>query len=147
MQAGVIGSLALKQSDPPPGRCELDIRVRYFECDPMGYLHHARYLEFFELGRTELLRRAGYSYRDMEQRGDFLVVARAQCKFIKPARYDDVVTLTTRIERVTSARIDHTYDMRRSGTLLCLGQTTLASVDGDGKLACIPEYLVPCTEI
>ena len=140
-----MGRRALKQSDTPPDRCELDIRVRYFECDPMGYLHHARYLEFFELGRTELLRRAGHTYRDMEQRGHFLVVARAQCKFVKPARYDDVLTLTTRIERVTSARIDHGYELKRSGTMLCLGQTTLASVDGQGKLACIPDYLVPRT--
>ncbi len=142
-----MGSRALKQSDPLPERCELDIRVRYFECDPMGYLHHARYLEFFELGRTELLRLAGHSYRDMEQQGHFLVVARAQCKFIKPARYDDVLTLTTRIERVTSARIDHRYELKCGATLLCLGQTTLASVDGEGKLACIPDYLVPRKEM
>ncbi len=142
-----MGDFAVRQSDTPLDRCDLDIRVRYFECDPMGYLHHARYLEFFELGRTELLRRAGHSYLDMEQRGHFLVVARAQCKFIKPARYDDVLTLTTRIERVTSARIDHSYELKCDGKLLCLGQTTLASVDGDGKLACIPEYLIPRTEM
>lgn len=139
----MTGSLALKRSDTPLDHCALDIQVRYVECDPMGYLHHARYFEFFELGRTELLRLAGHSYRDMEQQGHFLVVARAQCKFIKPARYDDVLTLTTRIERVTSARIDHTYELKRDATLLCLGQTTLASVDGQGKLACIPDYLIP----
>ena len=139
----MTGSLALKRSDTPLDHCDLSIRVRYVECDPMGYLHHARYFEFFELGRTELLRRAGSSYRDMEQRGHFLVVARAQCKFINPARYDDVLTLTTRIERVTSARIDHSYELHRNGTLLCMGRTTLASVDGEGKLACIPDYLIP----
>ena len=142
----MTGSLALNGSDTPLDHCDLDIRVRYVECDPMGYLHHARYFEFFELGRTELLRRAGHSYRDMEQRGHFLVVARAQCKFIKPARYDDVLTLTTRIERVTSARIDHSYELKRNGTLLCTGRTTLASVDGEGKLACIPDYLIPLSK-
>ena len=142
-----MGDLAVRRSHISLDHCDLDIRVRYVECDPMGYLHHARYLEFFELGRTELLRRAGHSYRDMEQRGHFLVVARVQCKFIKPARYDDVLTLTTRIERVTSARIDHSYELKRSGTLLCLGQTTLASVDGEGKLACIPGYLIPRTKM
>ena len=137
-----MGDLAVPRNDTPPDRCDLDIRVRYVECDPMGYLHHARYLEFFELGRTELLRRGGHSYRDMEQRGHFLVVARVQCKFIKPARYDDVLTLTTRIERVTAARIDHSYELNRNDTLLCIGHTTLASVDGKGKLACIPDYLI-----
>ncbi len=143
----MTGSLVLKQSDTPPDRCDLEIRVRYVECDPMGYLHHARYLEFFELGRTELLRQAGHSYHEMEQQGHFLVVARVQCKFIKPARYDDVLTLTTCIERVTAARIDHSYELKRDGTLLCLGQTTLASVDGEGKLACIPDYLIPRVEM
>ncbi len=142
-----MGDLAVRRSETPLDRCDLDIRVRYVECDPMGYLHHARYLEFFELGRTELLRRGGHSYRDMEQRGHFLVVARVQCKFIKPARYDDVLTLTTCIERVTSARIDHRYELKRGSTLLCLGQTTLASVDGEGKLVCIPDYLVPGTRM
>ncbi len=142
-----MADLAARRSDAPLDCCDLDIRVRYAECDPMGYLHHARYFEFFELGRTELLRRAGHSYLDMEQRGHFLVVARAQCKFIKPARYDDVLTLTTRIERVTSARIDHSYELKCGGTLLCLGQTTLASVDGEGKLACIPDYLTLRTEM
>ena len=131
----------------PPDCCDLEIRVRYVECDPMGYLHHARYFEFFELGRTELLRRAGHSYHDMEQRGHFLVVARVQCKFIKPARYDDVLTLTTRIERVTAARIDHRYELNRNDTLLCIGHTTLASVDGKGKLACIPDYLISATDL
>ncbi len=142
-----MGDLAVRRSDTSLDRCDLDIRVRYVECDPMGYLHHARYFEFFELGRTELLRCGGHSYRDMEQRGHFLVVARVQCKFIKPARYDDVLTLTTRIERVTSARIDHSYELNCNGTLLCTGRTTLASVDGDGKLACIPDYLVPRKEM
>ncbi len=74
-----MGSLALKQSGTHLDHCDLDIRVRYVECDPMGYLHNARYFEFFELGRKELLRLAGHSYHDMEQQGHFLVVARAQC--------------------------------------------------------------------
>ncbi len=60
-----MGNLALTQSRTHLDHCDLDIRVRYVECDPMGYLHHARYFEFFELGRTELLRRAGHSYLEM----------------------------------------------------------------------------------
>ena len=124
-------------------QCDVEIRVRYSECDPMGYLHHARFFEYFELGRTALLRRGGYSYRDMERAGHHLVVARAQCKFIRPARYDDVLTLTTYLERTTRARIDHRYELKRAETMLCTGRTTLAAVDREGQLACIPEFLVP----
>ena len=124
-------------------QCDVEIRVRYSECDPMGYLHHARFFEYFELGRTALLRSSGHSYRDMEQAGHYLVVARAQCKFIKPARYDDVLTLTTFLERVTPSRIDHRYELKREETMLCTGRTTVAAVDMEGRLACIPQYLVP----
>lgn len=127
----------------PITQCDLEIRVRYTECDPFGYLHHARYFEYFELGRTELLRLSGHAYRDMEHAGHFFVVAKASCKFIRPARYDDVVVLTTRIERVTTARITHSYEMRRDQTVLCLGETTIAPVDSTGKLTVIPEYLQP----
>ncbi len=125
----------------PISQCDVEIRVRYYECDPMGYLHHANYLEYFERGRTELLRLGGHTHRDMEKAGQFLVGARAQCKFIRPARYDDLVILTTQLERVTRSRIDHSYELKRGRTLLCTGQTTLAAVDGEGKLRGIPEYL------
>ncbi len=123
-------------------RCDLEIRVRYFECDPMGYLHHARYFEYFELGRTELLRQSGFSYRDMEATGRHFVVARAECRFKKPARYDDVLTLTTQVLRATRARIDHGYELRNGGALMCTAQTTLACVDGDGQLITIPEQFL-----
>lgn len=107
----------------------------------MGYLHHARYFEFFELGRTELMRSAGHAYRDMEAAGHLLVVARAQCKFMKPAKYDDQLILTTRLQRVTTARIDHAYELTRDGAVLCTATTTLACVDRQGRLACVPDYL------
>lgn len=127
--------------------CQSQIRVQYYECDPMGYLHHSRYFQYFEQGRTELLRRQGLAYSDMERQGQrFFVVARAGCKYIRPARYDQVLTLTTRLERVTRARIDHAYEVHHQGLLLCTGQTTLACVDAEGRLAEIPEFLLPKKE-
>ena len=125
----------------PLEQCDVEIRVRYAECDPMGYLHHAKYFEYFELGRTELLRRSGYSYRDMESAGHYLVIARASCKFLRPVKYDDLLTLTTRVERVTSSRIDHSYCLVREGVRLCAAQTTIAAVDRMGKLVAIPRRL------
>ena len=126
--------------------CEIEIRTRYPECDPMGYVHHARYFEYFERGRTELLRLGGKSHRDLEEGGIFFVVARAECKFIKPAFYDDCLLLTTQLERATRARIDHAYVLRRGPVVLCLGSTTLACVSREGRLIGIPqEFQEPTT--
>ena len=120
---------------------ELQIRVRYAEVDPMGYLHHSRYLVYFEIGRTELLRQCGVRYRDLEKRGLFYVVAKIECRFRAPARYDDVVTLTTTTARFTPVRVDHHYRLVREGVLLTEGSSTLALVGGDGRPTALPDDL------
>ena len=76
---------------PPPAFTEvrLTFRVRYVECDPMGFLHHSRFLPLFEMGRTELLRLHGVSYRELEARDVLFVVTRIAVNFKRPARYDD----------------------------------------------------------
>lgn len=96
--------------------CELDIRVRYAETDRMGFVHHSRYFVYFEMGRTELLRQAGIAYRDLEDAGVFFVVAKLAASFHAPARYDDVLALRTKLQRLTTARIDHSYELRRKET-------------------------------
>lgn len=113
---------------------EIEIRVRYSETDAMGVLHHANYLPYFEMGRTELLRTSGGSYREMEERGRFLVVTKIAVQYRAPARYDDVLRLTTRLARASFAKLEHTYELRRDGQLLTTGETTLACVDRDGKV-------------
>jgi len=121
----------------------MEIRVRYAECDPMGVLHHAKYFEYFEMGRTELLRATGIRYRDLEERGVLFVVARLECRFRRPAYYDDQLKLQTRIVRQTRARIDHEYKLYREGVLLCEASTTLACVDRKGQIIAIPDELAP----
>ena len=120
---------------------EIEIRVRYAECDCMGVVHHSKYFEYFEMARTELLRADGVRYRDCEERGAFFVVAQSQCRFIKPARYDDLLKLEVRTVRQTRARIDHEYKLYRDGVLLCEATTTLACVNGEGQVIAIPEYM------
>lgn len=120
---------------------EIEIRVRYQETDPMGLLHHANYFVYFEIGRTELLRAAGGNYRRMEEEGLFAVVVRAECRYLRPARYDDLLRLRTTVQRVTAARIEHQYELFRGQELLALGQVTLALVDRQGKLQQVPEWL------
>ena len=125
----------------PPTTCDIAIRVRYAESDPMGYLHHSKYFEYFEMGRTELLRLAGFRYRDLEAQGVLFAVAKLECRFRSPARYDDELVLTTRIERMTRARIDHTYNLTKDGRLLCEAKSTLACIDREGRLIPIPDEI------
>ena len=119
----------------------ITIRVRYPEVDAMGYLHHSRYLQYFEMGRVELLRDAGFSYAELERQGVFFVVVKAEIKYKAPARYDDELQLTTRVTKQTFVRYDHNYELKRGSTLLAEGSTTIACVGRDGKVIQIPEKL------
>ena len=121
---------------------EIQIRVRYAETDRMGLLHHANYLVYFEQARTELLRDLGVAYKDLEDQGYFLVIARAEVKYRSPAHYDDVLTIRTTVTRTTPVRLEHRYEVSRGGALICEGATTLACVDRAGKLQAMPQWLV-----
>lgn len=120
---------------------EIQIRVRYDDADPMGLLHHSKYFVYFENGRTELLRASGGNYRGMEEAGLFVVVVKAECTYHKPARYDDLLTIRTQIERITPAKIEHKYLVLRDGDLLATGRTTLAVVDREGNVQRVPSWL------
>ncbi len=120
---------------------EITIRVRYAETDRMGFLHHANFFIYFEQGRTELLRKKGLAYRDLEDAGHLLVVVDLGCKFKRPARYDDLLTLRTTVERVTHVKIVHRYEVLREGVLLAEGHSTLACVDREGRPQALPEML------
>jgi acyl-CoA thioester hydrolase len=119
----------------------LTFRVRYPEADPMGFVHHSRYLQYFEMGRVELLRAQGFSYADLERQGVFFAVTKAQVQYRAPARFDDELTLLTRIVRQTTVRIDHEYTLKRVETLIAEGSTTIACLDRQGQLRHIPEFL------
>jgi acyl-CoA thioester hydrolase len=119
----------------------ITIRVRYPEVDGMGYLHHSRYLQYFEIGRVELLRSLGHSYADLEKAGVFFVVVKAEIRYKAPARYDDELTLITRLIKQTHVRYDHAYELTRGDTLLAEGATTIACVDRSGQVIQIPENL------
>jgi acyl-CoA thioester hydrolase len=123
-------------------RHTISIRVRYPEADPMGYLHHSRFLQYFEMGRIEMLRAAGHSYARLEEQNLFFVVVRAEIRFKAPARFDDELTLHTRVVRQTSVRIDHAYELYRGEKLLAEGATTIACVDRKGELQQIPRFLL-----
>lgn len=118
---------------------EIEVRVRYTDTDPMGFLHHANYFVYFEMGRTELLRAAGGNYRKMEEMGLFVVVVKADCRYFRPARYDDVLRVKTTVTRVTRAKIEHEYHIFRGTELLAQGHVLLAMVDRNGTIQPVPE--------
>lgn len=127
-------------SDFPVERAgRLDLRVRYAETDAMGYLHHSNYLVYFEMGRTELLRLCGVSYREMEERGFFYVVAKIEVRYRVPARYDDEVTLYTWTEKLSPVRIDHRYRLQRGAELLTDASSTLVCVSREGRPVAAPD--------
>jgi len=123
--------------------CDVDIRVRYSEVDRIGSLHHSRFWIYFEIGRTELMRRQGVPYRDCEQRGVFFVVVRCAARFRAPARYDDLLRLTTKVAKMGPASIDHAYELKRpsDGRLIATAETTLACVNGQGQVIPIPDFI------
>jgi len=108
----------------------------------MGFVHHSNYLRYFEIGRTEFLRSAGGRYRDVEEAGLFVVVARIDCRYKSPARYDDEIDLTTRIVEVTAAKIIHEYKIERGDQTLVQATVTLAVIDRQGRLQRVPDSLI-----
>jgi acyl-CoA thioester hydrolase len=121
---------------------EFQFRVRYGETDAMGVVHHAQYFSYFEMGRMELFRAQGGDYREMESRGYLLVIIRAECDFKKPARFDDVLTIRTRVLRITPAKLEHEYVLRRGDELIAKARTVLACVDRVGQIQRITEEVL-----
>ena len=122
---------------------ELEIRVRYAETDQMRVAHHASYLVWFEAGRTEFIRACGRSYAQLEEDGWLLVVIEAHCRYRRPARYDDVLTLRTRLRELGPARVSFGYELVRAadGIVLADGWTVHAAVDRGGRVRRVPESL------
>ena len=121
---------------------EIEIRVRYYETDGQGYVHHANYLKYFELARVEQLLALGHDYADLEREGIFLVVKKAAVTFDRPSRFGDVLRLKIRTTRARAARIDHEYRVLRGEELLAEGHSTLACIDAQGAIRRLPDYLV-----
>jgi acyl-CoA thioester hydrolase len=121
---------------------ETRVRVRYQETDQMGVVYHANYLVWFEVGRVELLREQGMSYRDVEmQEGCGLAVVEASVRYKAPARYDDELTIETRVTMARGAVVRFAYRILRveDGLLLCEGETVHVVVGRDMKRRTLPK--------
>ena len=118
------------------------VRVRYAETDQMGVVYHGNYFTWFEIGRVELLRQLGFSYREMEENdGCFIAVVDARCRYKAPARYDDEVIVRTHLKNVRESLVHFGYEVLRvsDGVLLAEGETTHIVTDANMRTRMIPE--------
>ena len=118
-------------------------RVLYGDTDSMGVAYYANYLKWFEIGRTELFRRVGSSYRSLEERGCFLPVYEAYCRYHNPARYDDVINIETTFSFAGKARFRFDYRLlcKQSRALLAEGYTVHVCTNKNGRVFKPPAYL------
>ena len=121
---------------------ETTIRVRYAETDKMGVVYHSNFIVWFEVGRVEMLRQLGFRYRDMERDDDcHIAVADVRVRYKAPARYDDEITIRTRLKNVRDSLLQFGYEIVRveDGTLLAEGETTHIVVDSKFEKSALPQ--------
>ncbi|MGE0615151.1 MAG: acyl-CoA thioesterase [Bacteriovoracia bacterium] len=117
----------------PAKICRSAIRVRYAETDQMAVAHHSQYLLWLEVARTDFLREQGFRYRDLEARGILMSVIELGCRFRRPARYDDELTIVSWISELKRLKIRFDYEIWRGDELLGTASTTLGCIDREGK--------------
>jgi len=119
---------------------ETKLMVRYSETDQMGRVYYSRYLEWFELARASHLKSAGFPYSDMEKLGLYLVVADTYIKYLKPAKYEEEISVKTIIKEVTRASVVFEYEVKNEkNELLATGNSKLVATSKDGKVTAIPD--------
>jgi acyl-CoA thioester hydrolase len=126
---------------------EASLRVRYAETDQMGVVYHSNYIIWFEVGRVELLRQLGFTYKEMESQDECrIAVVDVKCRYKSPALYDDEILIRTHLKNVRDSLIHFGYEVLRASdrTLLAEGETTHIVVGPDMQKKVLPEkYLAP----
>ncbi|CAA9228721.1 MAG: 4-hydroxybenzoyl-CoA thioesterase family active site [uncultured Adhaeribacter sp.] len=128
---------------------EIPIRVRYSETDQMGYVYYGNFAAYYEVARTEAFRNLGINYKELENAGVMMPVLDLRCKYIRPARYDDLLTVKVMVpHKPHGSRIKFEYEVyNEAKELLNVGETTLVFVDmRSGKPTAIPESLLGLVE-
>jgi acyl-CoA thioester hydrolase len=106
------------------------LRVRYGETDQMGYMYYGNYAEFFEVGRVEMLRSLGLTYSGMEASGIMMPVLELKCKYLKPARYDEEITINVIMDKMPGVKIHFRYELfNEKQELIHIGETLLAFIN------------------
>jgi acyl-CoA thioester hydrolase len=121
---------------------ETTLRVRYAETDQMGVVYHGSYFAWLEVGRVEWCRQHGFEYKQMEIEDDsFIVVAEARCRYKRPARFDDLLTVRTRVVDSKRRTVTFGYEIihQVTGELIATGETTHVICDRQGRPKSLPE--------
>ncbi len=118
------------------------LRVRYGETDRMGFVYYANYIAWFEVGRSTLLKEAGYPYSKLEEDGCILPVVETYCKYRVPAGYDDELVIETWLTRLTKRDLTFSYEIKRGSQLLAEGYSRHFPVDSQGKRVVVPPRLL-----
>jgi len=114
-------------------RSVTQVAVRYAETDMMGFVYHANYLPWFEIGRTQLFKEIGISYRQLESEGYRLPVLEVSARYLRPALYDDSLSIATLLREKPLLRLCLEYEVLRGGELLATGSSTHAFIDREGR--------------
>jgi acyl-CoA thioester hydrolase len=118
---------------------DVQVRVRYAETDKMGYVYYGNFATYLEVARVETMRHLGLRYKDLEDKGIIMPVLEYKTKFIKPGKYDDLLTIRTYIRKQPSARISFDYEIfNEAGELLNISETTLVFVNLTSGRPCNP---------
>lgn len=136
----------MRRASFPQPETRFEFRVSYGETDGMGVVYYANYLHFFERSRSQWIRERGLSYRDVEERGLFLPVREASCRYVSPARFEDKLLIRAGISEYGRASLRFTYEVWRdevegAGKLLSLGETEHACVGPEGRPVRLPDWL------
>jgi acyl-CoA thioester hydrolase len=115
------------------------LRVRYGETDQMGYMYYGNYAEFYEVGRVEMLRSLGLTYSGMEESGIKMPVLELHCKYLKPALYDEEITINVIMDKMPGIRIHFRYELfNEKGELINTGETLLVFINMNTNRPCLP---------
>ena len=122
---------------------ETQLRVRYAETDQMGYVYYGHYAAYYEVGRVEALRKLGFSYRQLEDKGIMMPVLESKIRYLKPARYDELLTIKVIIPVMPAVKMNFTYEItNEKKELINKGETTLVFIDmAKNKPRRLPEIM------
>lgn len=116
------------------------VRVRYGETDQMGYMYYGNYAEFFEVGRVEMLRSLGLTYRWMEETGIMMPVLEMKCRYLKPARYDEEISIKVTMDKMPGVKIHFKYELfNEKEELIHIGETLLAFINMKTNRPSLPQ--------
>lgn len=123
---------------------ETKLRVRYAETDQMGFAYYGNYPQYYEVGRADAMRQLGMTYRQMEEKGIVMPIVDMHIKYIRPARYDDLLTIKTMVPGLPVSRMHFDYEIyNEAGTLLNKGYTVLAFLKKEtGKPCGAPDWFL-----